>query len=517
MDTHNNIFENLFVLDLANNHFGNISHAKKIINAFSKVVKSNNIRATLKFQFRDLDTFVHPDEINNKKNKYVQRFLSTKISYKDFARIANFVKSRGLMTSCTPFDEKSVDQIEKIKFDFLKIASVSANDWSLLERVRKNNIPKIISTGGKNLDEIDNIVSFFKRVRTPFSLMHCVAIYPSENKDFNLEFIKNLKKRYKNIPIGWSTHEKPDNFLPSVIAYSCGARIFEKHIGIESKKYKLNNYSITPILFDKYVKNLIQSKHILGNYEKKVSNLETNTLNLLNRGVYASADLKRGTILNKNNFYFAFPKKSNQITPTQATSVMSQIIIKKDIEKNKPILTSSIKLVKQKNFNLIIKYIHRVKAMLNYCQIDLGEDFDLEISHHYGIEKFLKYGCFLFNCVNRKYAKKIVVLFPNQKHPLHKHKIKEETFQILYGKLFSELDGKLKVLKPGDKVLVRPNVWHKFKTDKNGCIFEEISTTSLNNDSFYKDKKVSQLKREERKTFVKKWGIDQLKLKYSLQ
>ena len=33
-------------------------------------------------------------------------------------------------------------------------------------------------------------------------------------------------------------------------------------------------------------------------------------------------------------------------------------------------------------------------------------------------------------------TQKIVVLFANQKHPLHKHKIKEETFQILYGKLY---------------------------------------------------------------------------------
>ena len=155
--------------------------------------------------------------------------------------------------------------------------------------------------------------------------------------------------------------------------------------------------------------------------------------------------------------------------------------------------------------------------MLNNCKIDLGEDFDLEISHHYGIDKFLNYGCFLFNCVNRTYAKKIVVLFANQKHPLHKHKIKEETFQILYGKLYSELNGKLKILLPGDKVLVKPNVWHKFRTDKNGCIFEEISTTSVPDDSFYEDQKISKLKREERKTFVKRWGIDQLKLKYSLK
>ena len=34
----NNIFKDLFVLDMANNHFGYLNHAKKFEN-FSKIVK----------------------------------------------------------------------------------------------------------------------------------------------------------------------------------------------------------------------------------------------------------------------------------------------------------------------------------------------------------------------------------------------------------------------------------------------------------------------------------------------
>ena len=68
-----------------------------------------------------------------------------------------------MLTSCTPFDEASVDLIETMKFDIIKIASVSSLDFNLLERVSRNNIPKIISTGGKTLADIDKIVSFSKR------------------------------------------------------------------------------------------------------------------------------------------------------------------------------------------------------------------------------------------------------------------------------------------------------------------------------------------------------------------
>ena len=33
----NNFLKDLFVLDMANNHFGNLSHAKKIVKSFSVV------------------------------------------------------------------------------------------------------------------------------------------------------------------------------------------------------------------------------------------------------------------------------------------------------------------------------------------------------------------------------------------------------------------------------------------------------------------------------------------------
>ena len=510
----NNIFNNLFVLDMANNHFGDYNHAKKIVNLFSKIVKKKRLKATIKFQFRNLKTFIHPSQINNKDNHFVKRFLSTEMSLDKFERIRKLIKKNGLLTSCTPFDESSIDKIVKMKFDIMKIASVSSNDWSLLEKARESKIPKIISTGGKTIAQIDKIVSFFSQRNTSFAIMHCTAIYPSSNDTMQLNQINILKKRYKNLVIGWSTHEEPENLLPSTIAYSAGARMFEKHIGLNSKKYKLNNYSITPNQFEKYLKNLENVKLTLGGEKKIISKIEKKTLSMLDRGAYAKKKINKKTIVNKENVYFAFPKQQGQLSSSEISSKMLVNISNKIFKKDEKITKKNIIIKKDRNLELITSYIHNVKGILNNNQIDLGEDFDLEISHHYGVRKFLQYGCFLFNCVNRSYAKKIVVLFANQKHPLHKHKKKEETFQILSGRLISTLNGKKSILKSGDKILVKPGVWHKFRTDKNGCIFEEISTTSYKDDSFYKDKRISKLSRDERKTYVKNWGFGAIDNKY---
>ena len=52
---------------------------------------------------------------------------------------------------------------------------------------------------------------------------------------------------------------------------------------------------------------------------------------------------------------------------------------------------------------------------------------------------------------------------------------------------------------------IERNSWHKFKAGKEGCIFEEISTTSFKSDSYYKSTKIKSLGRDMRKTYINNW------------
>ena len=501
----NKIFSDLFVLDLANNHFGDVKHAKRIIKKFSIIAKRNKIKAAIKFQLRDYDNYIHKSYINS-DDKYVKRFLDTKLSILQFKQLFNYVKQNNLLTACTPFDENSVKVIENFKFDLLKIASVSSNDFTLLKRVVKNQIPKIISTGGLSILQIDKVVRVMKKYNQNFALMHCIAIYPTNDFDLQISFIKSLKKRYPGVPIGWSTHEDPKFLLPSSLAKTCGAEIFERHIGINSKKYKLNPYSMEPNLFQSYLDNLKRVNKILGynNNEKKIIiKKETDTLRTLQRGLYAKNNLKKGTVLNGENSYLAFPLQKKQMP---ANSINKGMVLKSNINKDEPIQIKSIKNdLNVINELKIWEYIHLVKGILNENKIAVGDTFEMEISHHKGLEKFPKVGCYLFNLINKEYAKKIIVMLPNQAHPVHHHKIKNETFHILSGNLTLVLDGKVKKLKQGDVVDIKKNSHHTFKAGPEGCIFDEISTTSIKSDSHYQNLKIKKLKRFERKTIVTSW------------
>ncbi len=89
----NDIFEDLFVLELANNHLGSVERGLKIIQEFSQVVRFNNVRATIKLQFRDVAQFVHKDFVNRSDLRYVKKTLDTRLSDDQYATLV-FPSSR---------------------------------------------------------------------------------------------------------------------------------------------------------------------------------------------------------------------------------------------------------------------------------------------------------------------------------------------------------------------------------------------------------------------------------------
>ena len=110
------------ILEVANNHMGEVSHGKKIITQFNKVTKKfkKQINFVVKNQYRDSKTFIHKKSDDN--NKFVKRFNETFLSDKEWKQLTDF-SSKYYKLACTPFDEVSAEKVFKQKFDYVKIAS----------------------------------------------------------------------------------------------------------------------------------------------------------------------------------------------------------------------------------------------------------------------------------------------------------------------------------------------------------------------------------------------------------
>lgn len=341
----NNIFEDLFVLEMANNHWGNLERGKKIISDFSRIIRFNNIRAAIKLQFRDVDQFIHEDFKARDDIRYISKTLKTKMSYDDYGILVENVRKAGCITMSTPFDEASVDMCINLGIQIIKIASSDINDWVLIEKIATARKPVIVSTGGSSVKDIDDLATFFDNRNIPFAINHCVALYPSEKNELELNQIDYLKKRYTNHVIGFSTHEHNDDIESAMlIAYAKGARTFERHIDIDDKyDGKIPSaYCSTPADIDRWIKAYEKAKEICGasSDTKRIPvKKEIEYLDALVRGVYAKKDLKKGDILNDKDVYLAIPLQKGQIS---CRELMNGEVLIKDIKRNSPIMIDCI-------------------------------------------------------------------------------------------------------------------------------------------------------------------------------
>ena len=486
----------LVIFEMANNHMGDFDHAKKIINSFFKLKKKfyKEIEFAFKYQFRQLDSFVnHKYSYFNQKG--VDRFESTKLNSNQWKKLINYTKKK-FITICTAFDEPSIKKINKMKFKYLKIASCSMNDWPLLEEIsKKNKLPIICSLGGASINEIRRTVSFFENKKINVKFLYCVAKYPTEKGNLNLNYFKHLRDIYGEKICGFSTHENPDEKMSGALAYTLGAKIFEKHVNIDSPKFIKNNYSAVPSQVEAWLNNILEAKKINGevNNREKFLKYEKKNLREFQRGVYLKSNL---------NLKKMFPNTEGQLIANDLSKFRT-FVAKKNIKSSDPIFYKDLKIIDKRT--KIEEIRNKVLDLINDAKINVQSNNKIEISHHYGLENFYKYGLSIITIINNKYCKKLLFLFKNQKHPAQFHRKKTETFEILFGNIIlkTKLNNKKKklVLKPGDIYTIKQNEIHEFTTkSKNGAIIEEISTKSLRSDSYYIDNKINNKK--DRKSFI---------------
>jgi N-acetylneuraminate synthase len=492
----------LIILDLANNHDGSLAHGKRILEEIHQIDIGDDYNIAIKFQYRDLPNFVHQDYRLRRDIKYVNRFLSTRLSWEEYFELKNYAQELGFLVACTPFDEFSVSKVVEHNYDILKIASVSFTDWSLLEEIVKIwNGPIVASTAGASLGEIERVVSFLTNRNKSFALMHCVASYPTDNSDLILSRISTLKSKFPKVPIGYSTHENPNNFDAASIALAAGAVLLERHVGSEDSGHVLNKYSSNWSTLESWFAQLGKAIEMIGplNQIDSYNEVEKNSLKDLRRYAFAKNNLEVGHALTLQDVFFAIPGREGQLSANDLSKYRKYIVSDR-IEKDHPILLSHTRL--SDNLKLILHFRNSILELFKNSRVSIPKNALLELSHHYGLENFTEIGCSMITIVNREYCKKLIVLLPGQRHPAMFHKIKDETFFLAYGDLELKLDHKLVEIGVGDTVSIAPNVIHEFSS-KNGAVIEEISSNHQTDDSFYLDENI--LSNKSRKSFISYW------------
>ena len=313
----NEIYNELFVLELANNHWGKLARGLKIVRDFGDVVRRNNVRAALKLQFRDVGSFIHKQHRDREDLRYIKKVGATELSWDELGVLVEAIRSEGMIAMATPFDEVSVDKCLEFDLSIIKIASSDIRDRVLLEKIAQAGKPVIASSGGASLEDMDHLVEFFAGRGLPFALNHCVSIYPSQDGELELNQIDFLKARYPDTLVGFSSHEMTDWASSMLIAYAKGARTFERHVDIDFEGVPVSPYCTLPSQAETWFRAFHKAKEMCGApaHAKRVPpEKEVRYLDELVRGVYAKRDLPPEHVLTADDVYFAVPLVHGQIS-----------------------------------------------------------------------------------------------------------------------------------------------------------------------------------------------------------
>ncbi len=291
----------LIIAEAGINHNGKLNRAKKLIDA----AKSSGADV-IKFQAYKTDLLIEKKAIQKKQKKYKKIKKTFKLlkkfelSFNDLKELKKYSVKKKITFAATPFDKLSIDELTKLKVPFFKVSSGDINNFPLINHIVRKKKPIIFSTGRSNLKEVKKTVLFLKQKGCKnFAILHCVSIYPAEQKDLNLNAIKLLRRKFK-CPIGFSDHSK--GIEAALGAVVLGAKYIEKHLTLNTKdKGPDHKASIEPSEFKKMVDGIRNLEIAVGNEKKKATKQEIKGKFNSRRSIFANKNLfKNSTISEKD-------------------------------------------------------------------------------------------------------------------------------------------------------------------------------------------------------------------------
>ena len=267
------------IAEVGINHNGDIDLAKRLIS----VAAAAGCDA-VKFQKRTVEIVYTEKELSTPRpnpfgetNGDLKRGLE--FGQEDYEEIASFCKSLKIPWLVSPWDEQSVDFMEKFDTPVYKIASASLTDDALLKHVRATGKPIFASTGMSTYEEIDHAVEVLGK--EDLILMHTTSTYPAKYEQLNLRAIPEMHARY-GVPIGYSGHETG---IPTTVAAAVlGACAVERHITMDRAMWGSDqSASLEPNGISRLVRDIRLVEQSLGDGVKRVYEEEVPVMKKLRR------------------------------------------------------------------------------------------------------------------------------------------------------------------------------------------------------------------------------------------
>lgn len=283
------------IAEIGNNHNGSLELALQLIDAAATAGAD-----CAKFQMRDMGRLYanagnSNDMASDLGTQYTLDLLERfQLSDDDLFRCFDHAVARGLVPLCTPWDETSLEKLNRWGMPGFKVASADFTNHGFLSAIAATGKPLIASTGMASEQEIRAGIRHLQGEGASYVLLHCNSTYPTPFKDVNLRYLERLRE-LTDAPVGYSGHER--GIEVPIAAVAMGAVVVEKHItldrGLEGNDHKV---SLLPDEFAQMVVGIRRVEESLGSKDERcISQGELMNREVLAKSLVANCTIAAGT------------------------------------------------------------------------------------------------------------------------------------------------------------------------------------------------------------------------------
>jgi N-acetylneuraminate synthase len=268
------------VAEIGLNHNGSVDTAKRLIDV--AILAGCD---AVKFQKRTPELAVPPEMRNVMRETpwgtmtYLDYRHRVEFGIAEYQAIDAYCRERSIPWFASPWDEPSVDFLEKFDVPCHKIPSAALTDHALVRHAAKTGRPIVLSTGMSTIEQIEATCKLLDPRK--LILLHTTSTYPCTPAELNLRAIRTLRETF-GYPTGYSGHEV--GLQTTYAAVVLGACFIERHITLDRAMWGSDHgASVEPQGLIRLVRDIRTIESSLGDGVKRVYESEVPIINRLRR------------------------------------------------------------------------------------------------------------------------------------------------------------------------------------------------------------------------------------------
>ena len=309
------------------NHNGSIPLAKKLIDVAvlsgADAVKFQSFTAT-NLVTKIASKASYQLKVSNLDESQFDMIKKLELNEHNHKELIKYCNESKIMFLSTPFDIDSVNLLNNLNLEIIKIPSGEITNLPYLRHIGSLNKKVIISTGMSTLKEIGDALKILINAGTPKAkiiVLHANTMYPTPMKDVNLRAMQSIRDKF-DISVGYSDHTL--GIEVDIAAVALGASVIEKHFTLDKKMDGPDHAaSLEPSELKAMVDAIRNIELAIGGEVKELTNSEKPNIDVARKSIVAKRFIKKGEVFSTNNLTTKRP--GSGLSPMKWDSIIGTV------------------------------------------------------------------------------------------------------------------------------------------------------------------------------------------------